>query len=99
MTDVAAPRNETPPADPNAVAVTVNGVPFSARKGELIIAAVERAGVYIPRFCYHPRMTPVGMCRMCLVEIDTGRGPSLQPAGMIPVAEGMTVVTESERTK
>ena len=37
-------------------------------------------GIYIPRFCYHPRMKPVGMCRMCLVEIDTGRGPALQPA-------------------
>ena len=32
-------------------------------------------GIYIPRFCYHPRMEPVGMCRMCLVEVDTGRGP------------------------
>ena len=45
-------------------------------------------GVYIPRFCYHPRMRPVGMCRMCIVEIDTGRGPALQPSCMIPVAAG-----------
>jgi predicted molibdopterin-dependent oxidoreductase YjgC len=43
--------------------------------GELLIAAAERAGTYIPRFCYHPRMEPVGMCRMCIVEVDTGRGP------------------------
>ena len=55
-------------------------------KGELVIDAAERAGVYIPRFCYHPRMQPVGMCRMCIVEIDTGRGPALQPSCMIPVA-------------
>ena len=54
-------------------------------KGELVIDAAERHGVYIPRFCYHPRMEPVGMCRMCIVEIDTGRGPALQPACMIPV--------------
>ena len=46
-----------------------------AEKGELLIAAAERNGIYIPRFCYHPRMKPVGMCRMCLVEVDTGRGP------------------------
>ena len=52
-------------------------------KGELVIDAAERNGVYIPRFCYHPRMEPVGMCRMCIVEIDTGRGPALQPACMI----------------
>ena len=86
MTDVAAPRNETPPAAPNAVAVTVNGVPFSARKGELIIAAVERAGVYIPRFCYHPRMKPVGMCRQCLVEVDSGRGPAITPLASLAPA-------------
>ena len=42
-----------------------------------MIDAAERNGVYIPRFCYHPRMKSVGMCRMCIVEIDTGRGPAL----------------------
>ena len=44
-------------------------------------------------------MKPVGMCRMCLVEVDSGRGPALQPSCMIPVGEGMTVDTESEATK
>ena len=73
----------------DTVAFTLDGQAIEGRPGELVIAAAERAGTYIPRFCYHPRMTPVGMCRMCLVEIDTGRGPTLQPACMIPVAEGM----------
>ena len=77
------------------VTVIVDGQEIEARKGELVIAAAERNGVYIPRFCYHPRMNPVGMCRMCLVEIDTGRGPALQPSCMIEVADGMTVQTES----
>ena len=95
MTDVAAPRNETPPADPNAVPVTINGAPFSARKGELIIAAAERAGVYIPRFCYHPRMASVGMCRQCLVEVDSGRGPAITVSCMFPVAPDMKIDTES----
>jgi NADH-quinone oxidoreductase subunit G len=99
MTDVAAPRNETPPADPNAVAVSINGVPFTARKGELIIAAAERAGVYIPRFCYHPRMKPVGMCRQCLVEVDSGRGPAITPSCMFPVAPDMKIATESATVK
>ena len=53
---------------------TLDGRQFRAKKGELIIAAAERAGTYIPRFCYHPRMKPVGMCRMCLVEIKGPRG-------------------------
>jgi NADH-quinone oxidoreductase subunit G len=91
VTDTA-PRTDAP-AD--TVSITVDGKPVDARKGELVIAAAERNGVYIPRFCYHPRMDPVGMCRMCLVEIDTGRGPALQPSCMIECADGMTVTTES----
>jgi NADH-quinone oxidoreductase subunit G len=82
-----------------AVEITINGRTVSASKGELVIAAAERAGEYIPRFCYHPRMSSVGMCRQCLVEIDTGRGPMLQPSCMVPVAPGMAVDTESETTK
>ena len=81
------------------VTVTVNGREIACRPGELVIAAAEREGTYIPRFCYHPRMRPVGMCRMCIVEIDTGRGPALQPACMIPVADGMKVDTQSDVTK
>ncbi len=78
------------------VEITVDGQAFTARKGELVIDAAERAGVYIPRFCYHPRMTPVGMCRQCLVEIDTGRGPALQPSCMIEASDGMTVETGTQ---
>jgi NADH-quinone oxidoreductase subunit G len=84
---------------PPAVSVTIDGRAITATKGELVIEAAERNGVYIPRFCYHPRMTSVGMCRMCIVEIDTGRGPALQPACMIECSEGMTVATESAPTK
>ena len=68
-------------------------------KGELVIAAAERHGEYIPRFCYHPRMSSVGMCRQCMVEIDTGRGPMLQPSCMITVAPDMVVETESPTAK
>ncbi|MET0825351.1 MAG: NADH-quinone oxidoreductase subunit NuoG, partial [Acidimicrobiales bacterium] len=81
------------------VTITVNGEPVVAEKGELVIAAAERAGTYIPHFCYHPRMASVGMCRMCIVDIDTGRGPALQPACMIEVAPDMVVDTHSEATK
>ncbi len=77
------------------VPFTLNGREVEARPGELLIDAAERNGVYIPHFCYHPRMRPVGMCRMCLVEVDTGRGPSLQPACMLEVSPGMVVDTEA----
>ena len=99
MTDVADTAAEAPPVDPNAVAITVNGRPVVAQKGELVIAAAERAGEYIPRFCYHPRMSPVGMCRQCMVEIDTGHGPMLQPSCMITVAPDMKVETDSPTAK
>ena len=89
----------TEPEVETGVTINVDGVDVVANKGELLIDAAERHGVYIPRFCYHPRMKPVGMCRMCLVEVDTGRGPGLQPSCMLTVSDGMTVVTESEVTK
>ncbi|HLT16620.1 MAG TPA: NADH-quinone oxidoreductase subunit NuoG [Acidimicrobiales bacterium] len=84
---------------PETVVLTINGKQVEATPGELVIDAAERTGTYIPRFCYHPRMEPVGMCRMCIVEIDTGRGPALQPSCMIPVAPDMVVDTESAVTK
>ncbi len=81
------------------VEITVDGAAVEARPGEMLIAACERSGTYIPRFCYHSRMSPVGMCRMCLVEVDTGRGFALQPSCMVPVSEGMNVSTESDAAK
>lgn len=81
------------------VPVTINGKELLALDGELLIEAAERHGIYIPRFCYHPRMAPVGMCRMCLVEVDTGRGAALQPSCMLTCTPGMIVETESDVAK
>ena len=88
-----------PEPDPNAVPITLNGRQIVARTGESIIAAADRHGEYIPRFCYHPRMSAVGMCRQCMVEVDTGRGPMLQPSCMISVSPEMKVETESPTAK
>ncbi len=49
--------------------LTINGIKVAAPKGTLIVNAAKKAGINIPVFCYHPKMEPVGMCRMCLVEI------------------------------
>jgi NADH-quinone oxidoreductase subunit G len=81
------------------ISITVNGTPVETTTGALVIDACEKAGVYIPRFCYHPRMSSVGMCRMCLVNIDTGRGPALSPACMINVSPNMVVDTEAPNVK
>ena len=81
------------------VTFTLDGREVTAEKGEMIIAAAEAAGTYIPRFCYHPRMEPVGVCRMCLVEVEGPRGSTLMPACYVAVGDGMEVVTDSEKVK
>ena len=81
------------------VGLTIDGVEVEAPAGELLIKAAEDNGTHIPRFCWHPRMNPVGMCRMCLVEIETPRGRIIVPSCMQPVNEGMVAYTESAPAK
>lgn len=85
--------------DPNAVSISINGKVVTARKGEYIIAAADRDGEYIPRFCYHPRMSSVGMCRQCMVEVEGPRGPMMVVSCMTPVAEGQIVRTDTPQVK
>ena len=96
MTDIRARSSE---AAEEMISITVDGTPIKAHPGELIIAAAEREGVFVPRFCYHPRMEPVGMCRMCLVEVSGPRGFSLQPACFLKVADGLEVLTNSDKAR
>jgi NADH-quinone oxidoreductase subunit G len=51
------------------VTLTIDGVQVQVPEGTLIVNAAKKAGIDIPVFCYHPKMEPVGMCRMCLVDI------------------------------
>ena len=81
------------------VKVTVDGQEFEAPKGQMLIQAAQNHGTYIPRFCWHPRMRPVGMCRMCLVEMETPKGRVLITACTNPVADGMVIDTKSEVAK
>lgn len=85
--------------DSGLITVTIDGQEVKVKSGEVLIDACEEVGVDIPRFCYHKRMSQVGMCRMCIVEVDTGRGPSLQPSCMMDVSEGMVIDTQSEEIK
>ncbi len=101
MTSTETPPDAAPEPvpDPNAVNLTIDGVPVVARKGELVIKAAQDNGVYVPRFCYHERMSPVGMCRQCLVEVEGPRGRQLVVSCMTPVAEGQIVLTDTEQVK
>ncbi len=79
--------------------LTIDGADVEAQAGELLIKVAEDSGTYIPRFCWHPRMNPVGMCRMCLVEIETPRGRLIVPSCMQPVSDGMVAYTTSDAAR
>jgi len=66
------------------ITLTIDGIEVSVPVGTLVVDAAKKAGINIPVFCYHPKMEPVGMCRMCLVEI--GR-PAFDRATGKPILE------------
>jgi NADH-quinone oxidoreductase subunit G len=96
-TDAPAAPPEPPPK--TTLTVTIDGVAREAPPGQLVIEACADAGTYVPRFCYHPRMTSVGMCRQCIVEIEGPRGPAMVVSCMTPVAEGQVVRTATDSVK
>jgi NADH-quinone oxidoreductase subunit G len=75
--------------------IEIDGKPIKARKGEMIMQAADREGMYIPRFCYHEKLSVAANCRMCLIEAE--KAPKPLPACATPVAEGMKVFTRSAR--
>lgn len=86
-----------PTGPPGTVTVTIDGRAVQAQTGDLLIKVAQDHGTYIPRFCYHERMKPVGMCRMCLVEVEGMRGMQISCATV--VADGMVVHTQSDAAR
>lgn len=64
--------------------VTIDGQVIEVPAGTLVVEAAKPLGAHIPVFCYHPKMAPVGMCRMCLVDVGT---PKIDPATKQPVLD------------
>ncbi len=77
--------------------ISIDGIDIQAKKGELLTDAAARAGIAIPVFCSHPKLDPLGACRMCLVEMEGPRGRALITACTTPVAEGAKYFYASER--
>lgn len=75
------------------VTIEVDGSPLKVEAGRMLIEATDGAGVYVPRFCYHSKLSVAANCRMCLVEVE--KAPKPLPACATPVAEGMKVHTRS----
>jgi NADH-quinone oxidoreductase subunit G len=74
--------------------LTIDGITVEAPAGSTILQAAELAGIEIPRFCYHERLSIAGNCRMCLVEVEKTPPKPIASCGY-PVAEGMIVHTDS----
>ena len=81
------------------VNIEIDGKPMQVPKNSMIIAAADKAGIPIPRFCYHEKLPIAANCRMCMVETEMGGKavPKPQPACATPVMEGMKVFTQSQR--
>lgn len=74
--------------------IEIDGKTFEVENGKMIIEVADEAGIYIPRFCYHKKLSVAANCRMCLVEVENGRKPV--PACATPITNGMKVFTKSE---
>ena len=77
----------------STLTIEINGNPLTAEPGQMVIQVADAAGIHIPRFCYHPKLTIAANCRMCLVEVARSNKPL--PACATPVANGMKVQTRS----
>ena len=71
----------------------INDIPVTVEAGTLLLDACKRAGFDIPHYCYHPALTPVATCRMCMVEIK-GQ-PKLATSCTTVAVEGMEVFTNT----
>jgi len=86
-----------PPPTKDTFRVLFDGKPVEVPKNLNLIDAAKLAGVDIPHFCYHPRLSVVGQCRMCLVEIEGI--PKIQAACTVPLKEGLSVKTTTAKVK
>ena len=79
------------------IKVTVDGVEHEAIPGQMLIELTDQTGNYVPRFCYHEKLSIAANCRMCLVEVENSR--NALPACATPVSDGMVVHTKSKPAK
>lgn len=77
------------------IEIEIDGKTLSANKGQMLIEVADENDIYIPRFCYHKKLSVAANCRMCLVDVE--KAPKPLPACATPVMDGMKVQTQSER--
>ena len=79
------------------VTLSIDGIPVTVPAGTLIVEAAKTIRTDVPVYCYHPKLGPAGLCRICLVEVE--KTPKLQIACNTAVAEGMVVRTHGEKVE
>ncbi|MHB8488169.1 MAG: NADH-quinone oxidoreductase subunit NuoG [Candidatus Dormibacteria bacterium] len=91
---IAVAETGTPPEQPDdgRVGISIDGRELRVPKGTLLLDAATEAGIHIPIYCAHPKMDPVAVCRMCLVNIE--KFPKPQPACATVAGDGMVVRTD-----
>lgn len=87
----------TPTPETKQVALTVDGKPVQVPAGSTVFQAAQKAGIFIPHYCYHPDLSIAGVCRMCVVDVE--KIPRLQISCNTPVTEGMVVKTNTDRVR
>lgn len=79
------------------ITLEIDGVSIETEPGKMLIEVADEAGIYIPRFCYHEKLSVAANCRMCMVEVE--KAPKPLPACATPVGDGMKVFTRSALAK
>ena len=91
------PATESPGTGTQTVTLTVDGAEVAVPAGQTLLAACNAAGVSTPTICWAPNLTPVNVCRVCVVELEGAR--TLVPACSRPAEDGMVISTDSERVR
>jgi NADH-quinone oxidoreductase subunit G len=95
----AGPPAPPPPKNPGFVTATIDGKEVVVKPGTTVIEAAKSVGIDIPFYCYHKRLSIAANCRMCLVEMSNAPMGKLMPGCQMPMAEGVTVKTDTPRVR
>ena len=77
------------------VKLNIDDNDIETKKGNSLLDASLEAGIYIPHLCHHPDLSPIGACRLCIVEVEGMEG--LRPSCTTPAEDGMIVKTKNEK--
>ncbi|NIW11070.1 MAG: 2Fe-2S iron-sulfur cluster binding domain-containing protein, partial [Gammaproteobacteria bacterium] len=77
------------------ITITINGAQVSGREGTTILEVAQENGIDIPTLCYRPELTPIGACRICVVEVEGSK--TLAGACHTPITQGMVIHTHSPK--